>query len=277
MHLAGWKHWIHASFIPIQHSLVSAVSNSLNLLAEGALQAVQKHIEILFFPAACQYINASNTLLPGWRWHLGPCSGCGSNILQKTVALLFENVTDLMKSNLLRQAGGVNYSTKFLCDIRSRKRVTGLVPAGTTTGSGLKSFTSWSTAEVRVPGKLGKMLVMGPCNCLAVENMVNKCPSHLQGSILLSWHSLLCCQDSQARGWRAQIPLSGFALLMTKLLLSSLFADSVPRPCLCLISSSLCNSAITTKSSLSLLGINCCCHQLLLVNITWSPLCIALS
>lgn len=39
----------------------------------------------------------------------------------------------------------------------------------------------------------------------------------------------------------------------------------------------LCSSAITTKSSFSLLGINCCCHQLLLVNITWSPLCFTLS
>lgn len=128
MHSAGWKHWNHASFIPIQHSFGLVVSNSLNLLAKGALQAVQKHLEILFFPAICQYINAPDTLLPGWQWHLGACSGRGSCILQKSVTLLFENATDLKKSNLLTQAGGVNYSTKSLYDIRSRK--SGRVPCG---------------------------------------------------------------------------------------------------------------------------------------------------
>lgn len=38
-----------------------------------------------------------------------------------------------------------------------------------------------------------------------------------------------------------------------------------------------CTSAIATKSSLSFLGINHCCHQLCLVNTAWSPLFFTLS
>lgn len=76
MHSAGWKHWIHASFIPIQHSFVLVVSNSLNLLAKGVLQAVQKHLEILFFPCSMSVHQCS--------WHLVAWLAMASGLLLRT-------------------------------------------------------------------------------------------------------------------------------------------------------------------------------------------------
>lgn len=97
VHSAGGKHWILLSLFSTVWSVLSPTL-WICWLKEGSKQFKSPQ-KFSFFPAPCQHINAPNTLLPGWPRRLGACSGRGSNILQKTVALLFENATDLMKSN----------------------------------------------------------------------------------------------------------------------------------------------------------------------------------